>query len=202
MLMLPKKSLRIAQKNSIPLIYLSTECVFEGKKEFYAEYDKKQPINWYGYTKSAAEDNILSFCNNAAIIRSVVAYHKNDNGKTLYGKILKSLSLSRVTYAVGDHLFTPTYTKDIIKSIEIVIRKQLKGVYHVVPKTRLSPFDFASLIATKNGYPRSSLIKVNLIDYYGAERASLRLQNSCLASSNSIKILKFIPLSPKQVILT
>ncbi len=33
------------------LIFLSTECVFDGKKEKYYEKDNPNPINWYGATK-------------------------------------------------------------------------------------------------------------------------------------------------------
>jgi dTDP-4-dehydrorhamnose reductase len=36
---------RFASKNNVPIIFLSTECVFDGKKEYFAENDKKKPIN-------------------------------------------------------------------------------------------------------------------------------------------------------------
>jgi dTDP-4-dehydrorhamnose reductase len=191
---------KYCSKNKIPLVYLSTECVFDGKKEFYEEYDKKQPINWYGYTKSVAEDTFLSVCDKVSIIRSVVAYHKNDAKRTIYGKILNSLSVNKKTNAVGDQLFTPTYTKDIVKTIQLLVEKDLKGIYHVAPSFSLSPYDFAVLIANKNGYTKECLKKVTLDTFYGSEKASLRLKNSCLSSVKSTEILKFKARLPKQVI--
>ena len=41
-----------AQKNEIPLIYISTDFVFDGEKNGeYTEEDETNPINWYGQTK-------------------------------------------------------------------------------------------------------------------------------------------------------
>jgi dTDP-4-dehydrorhamnose reductase len=34
------------------LIYISTDFVFDGEKEFYTEEDTPHPINWYAITKS------------------------------------------------------------------------------------------------------------------------------------------------------
>lgn len=187
-------------KNRIPLIYLSTECVFEGKKEFYEEYDKKYPINWYGYTKSEAENILLATCEDISIVRSVVAYHKNDDKKTLYGKILDSLMHTKQTNVVTNQKFTPTYTQDIVKALLLVVKNKFRGIYHIVPNISLSPYDFAEMIAIRNGFLQSNLRKVTLNEYFGLERASLRLKNSCLLGTKSNKILEFLPSLPENII--
>lgn len=191
---------KFCAKNKIHMIFLSTECVFNGKQKYYAESAKKNPINWYGATKSEAEDLVMRSGASVTIIRSVVAYHKNDENKTIYGKILNELKSGKSVLAVSDQLFTPTHTYDIVTAISKVIKKKLFGIYHVAPKKSLSPYDLAKLIAKRNKYPQSLVKKTTLRSFYGPEKTALRLRNSSLSSQKSNRIFKFIPKSPEQVL--
>lgn len=187
-------------KHKIHLIFLSTECVFDGKQKYFSEDSIKNPINWYGVTKSEAEDLLLASGAPVTIIRSVVAYHKNDSGKTIYGKILNDLKTKKNISAVKDQLFTPTHTYDIVKAINKVIENKLLGIYHVAAKKSLSPYDFALLIAGKNKYSRNLVKKTTLQSYYDSKRAVLRLRHACLSGQKSNKILKFIPVNPESIL--
>ncbi len=191
---------RFAFRNHIPIVFLSTECVFDGKKEYFAEGDKKRPISWYGLTKSAAEDAIFESGASFTVIRSVVAYHKEDNEKTIYGKILNGLKANGKVFMVDDQLFTPTYTKDIVRAINKVIDKNLKGILHVAPVKNISPYAFAKLIAARHKFGELVVENTKLRKLYGHEKASLRLKNSSLLTEHSRKILKFKAKSPEKVI--
>lgn len=191
---------KFCAKNNVHMIFLSTECVFDGKSKYFTEDAKKNPINWYGSTKSEAENLILSTGAPITIIRSVVAYHKNDSSKTIYGKILRDLKSKKNMVAVDNQLFTPTHTYDIVRAINKVIQKRLLGIYHVAPKKSLSPYSFAKLIAEKNKYPLAKLKKISLKEYYDSKRAVLRLVHACLSGEKSNKLLKFIPSEPENVL--
>ncbi len=180
------------------LIFLSTECVFDGKEKGYTEEHKKNPINWYGVTKSEAENAILSTDAPIAIIRSVVAYHKDDEAETIYGKLLNQLKSGEKISAVVNQKFTPTNTHDIVRAIKQVVKKGLTGTYHVVPEKPITPYDFALIVAKKNKYPSSMIKKTTLVDLYGSKRASLRLKNAILFGKKSAKILNFTPLAPNK----
>lgn len=191
---------KYASKHSIQLIFLSTECVFDGKRKYFSENSKKNPINWYGKTKSKAEDIVLSSSAPAAIIRSVVAYHKNDSEETIYGKILKELKSKRNIEVVSDQRFTPTYTYDIIKAIKIVMEKKMKGIFHVAPAKIMSPYELAVLIAETNKFSANSVKKTSISSYYDRKRASLRLRNSSLLGRKTNSMLKFTPRNPEDVL--
>lgn len=191
---------KFCAKHKIPLIFLSTECVFDGKQKYFSEDSKKNPINWYGVTKSEAENLISSSGAPVAIIRSVVAYHKDDDSKTIHGKILSELKSKNHISAVNDQLFTPTHTYDIVKAINRVIGNKLLGIYHVAPKKSLSPYDFALLVAGKNKYSRNLVKKTTLQSYYDPKRAALRLRNACLSGQKSNKVLKFTPVNPEKIL--
>jgi len=182
------------------LILLSTECVFDGKQKTFSENSQKSPLSWYGITKSEAEDLALKSGAPVAIIRSVVAYHENDGGKTIYGKILNELQVKKHIFSVTDQLFTPTHTHDIAKAINRIVERKLLGIYHVVPKKSLSPYEFALLIAKKNNFPRSRIEKTTLKKFYDEKRASLRLRYACLSGNETSKILNFIPKNPEEVL--
>jgi dTDP-4-dehydrorhamnose reductase len=188
-----------AEKN-VHMIFLSTECVFDGKKKFFSESSRVHPVNWYGVTKSEAEKAILFSKARGAIIRAVVAYHKNDSGKTIYGKILKDLKTKDRVEIVSDQSFTPTHTDDIIRAIKIIMEQELKGIYHVAPVKSLSPYKLAYLIAKTNNIPVNILKKVKLSSYYDPERARLRLSNASLRGEKTNRILKFVPKSPEEVL--
>lgn len=194
------KIAKFCSKNKIPLVFLSTECVFDGKKKTFSENSIKHPINWYGYTKNEAENLVVSSGAPFAILRSVVAYHENDKGKTIYGKFLTKLESGKPLYAVGDQLFTPTYTYDIVKAIECLISKELLGIYHVIPKKSLSPYEFALLVAKKNGFSSSLVKKTTLEVYYESKKSKLRLKNACLSGVRSRRLMKFTPKNPEDVL--
>lgn len=187
-------------ENGAHMIFLSTECVFDGKKRFFDEKSKKNPINWYGLTKDEAEEAVTISKAKAAILRSVVTYNHNDNGKTIFGKILKDLKSGKTIGAVGDQNITPTNTFDIVKAIMIISKKRLSGIYHVAPRKSITPYEMAKLIAKKYNYPTSRIKKNTLISFYGKERASLRLKNASLSGRKSEKKLNFTPLHPKEAL--
>lgn len=189
-----------AAENKIPLIYLSTECVFDGGKEAYSEKDRKHPKSWYGITKSEAEDLILNIGGKSSIIRSVVAYHKRDRRKTIHGKLLNQLNTCEVVNVVSDQKFTPTYTYDIIKVIKKILDNDLEGIFHVAPELISTPYDLARLIAIRNNYKNSKVKRTTMKKLLGEERASLRLKNAVLNSKSTIKTLGFKPKNIYEII--
>lgn len=168
------------KQNNIPVIYLSTECVFDGTLDFYNEHAKKNPINWYGRTKSEAEDFILSSAPENTVIRAAIAYHKKDSGKTLLGKIYHSLKNTTRTYAVTDQFITPAYSHDIARTIAHHVTHGSAGIFHVSPNRATTPYHFARLVAQSYGYRTSRIQRVSLSELYGPERAAIRLRRACL----------------------
>ena len=183
-------------KNSVPIVYLSTECVFDGKKNSYREHDKKNPRNWYGRTKHEAEDIVLSSGVPASVIRGVIAYHDKDNQNTIFGKFVSLLKKKNEIFVVGDQKFTPTYTYDISKAIGNTVRGHIHGVFHVSPDISLSPYEFVTLLATQYNLDVSRVRKTTLVSFFGKTRASLRLPHACLSQTYSNIKLSIMPKKP------
>lgn len=168
-----------ASANNCHLVYLSTECVFDGKKTKFRENDSKHPVSWYGVTKAAAEDEITNSGASHTIARAVIAYSPKAR-KTMWQQIGQKIEEQGSIQMADDHWMTPTYIPDITRFLDIVLDQRLQGIYHIVPKTSLTPYEFASRVATHLGYSRDAVSPVKLATIMGSDRANLRLKHACL----------------------
>ncbi|MBD0333475.1 MAG: sugar nucleotide-binding protein, partial [Chitinophagaceae bacterium] len=55
-------------------IFLSTDFIFSGEKEMYAEDDEPGPINYYGETKLLAEAQVINYAYDWTVVRTVLVY--------------------------------------------------------------------------------------------------------------------------------
>lgn len=52
-----------------PILFISSEYVFDGKKGMYTETDSVNPLNFYGYTKALGENMMIKNNHNNKILR-------------------------------------------------------------------------------------------------------------------------------------
>jgi len=140
---------QISKENNISLIHISTDYVFDGTNHKpYTEDDKVKPIGVYGQTKLDGEDAIVEINpKNSIIIRTSWVYSSFGNNfvKTMLrlGKEKDSLGV------IFDQVGTPTYAKDLAKSILDIIPKIKNDnveIYHYSNEGVLSWYDFAKEI--------------------------------------------------------
>lgn len=187
-----KASERIAQfcqKNKVKLIFMSTEAVYNGRQTTYTETDLPSgAMSFYGKSKAAAEKRIQKIHDNVAILRAVIAYHPTVS-KNMYTAFKNRLEKQQTVRAVTDQFFTPTYLGDIAEVLPILIRRDLRGVFHITPSQKSTPYQFAQQLADKFHYDQNLIKPVTLVDFFGPEKAKLRLKHACLESQQSQKIL-------------
>ncbi|MDP2749629.1 MAG: dTDP-4-dehydrorhamnose reductase [Nanoarchaeota archaeon] len=133
------------KENDILLIHISTDYVFNGEKQSYTEDDKKDPINYYGLTKSEGEDAITKQLRKYYIIRTSWLFGKN--GKNFVKTIIDLCGQKKEINVVDDQIGRPTYTKDFSKSIiSLFEEKKPYGTYHITNSGKCSWFEFANEI--------------------------------------------------------
>ncbi len=142
----------ISNELDIRLIHISTDYVFDGKNyRPYTETDITNPINEYGRTKLEGENAMIAANPpNSIIIRTSWVYSSYGTNfvKTMLvlGKEKESLNV------IYDQVGTPTYAKDLAKTIlEIIQHSTLNiqhsvEVYHYSNEGVLSWYDFAKEI--------------------------------------------------------
>ncbi|KPU43698.1 dTDP-4-dehydrorhamnose reductase [Oxobacter pfennigii] len=143
------------------LLHISTDFVFDGEKhEPYIEFDTPNPLSIYGKSKLAGENLIKEICQKHYILRTAWLYGKNGQN---FVKTMLKLAESRDTLTVvDDQIGCPTYTMDLVKVIDMLIKTDAYGTYHVTNEGQCSWNDFAKKIfemagKTMNVLPISSV---------------------------------------------
>lgn len=133
-------------KLGIPLIYISTDFVFDGsKKTPYTEKDLTAPLSIYGKSKFAGEAKTAAL-NKYMIVRSGWLYGRD--GKNFPEAILKKAEREKEIRVVDDQAGTPTYTKDFARAIGrlISVGTDVSEIYHISNKGEVSWFEYAKEI--------------------------------------------------------
>ena len=116
---LTEKLTNICKKINSKIIHISTDLVFDGKDGNYEEYDKTNPINYYGYTKQLSEKIILSY-SNSIIIRTSLVYDLQLKSSFLKF-IFEKLSNHEIINAFDDVFTTPILVDELCESILKII---------------------------------------------------------------------------------
>lgn len=163
-----------AKKTGKRVIYISTDFVFDGTKEFYTEEDKPNPVNWYGFTKYEGEKLILSSSTSSTIVRIAYPYRSYfPQKKDFVRKILEQLKKREKIQAVVDHILTPTFIDDIAEALRIILSRDFPGIYHVVGSESLTAYDAVEKIA-KVFSLKSQIEKVERVTYFAKNGRAFR----------------------------
>ena len=137
---------KAAEANQAEFIQISTDYVFDGTAHTpYREPEPTCPYSVYGSTKLAGEQNALTLCSRAMVIRTAWLYSTFGNNfvKTMIrlGKERDSLGV------IFDQIGTPTYARDLARAIYAAIRQGVTpGVYHFSNEGVCSWYDFTKAI--------------------------------------------------------
>ncbi len=166
-----KNILEAAQKSGKKIIYISTDFVFDGEKDFYQEEDIPHPINWYAQTKYEGEKLVAGANIPYLICRLAFPYRANfAPKKDLVRAIWEKLKSGQELMMVRDEIITPTFIDDIALALDVLIKTQATGIYHVVGSSPLTPVEIGHLIASVFGLDKS-LIKETTREVYFSGRA-------------------------------
>ena len=159
----------ICREKNMKMIYISTDFVFDGESPpagGYTQESMPAPINWYGQTKFEGEKVVRASGIPYLILRLAYPYRKPFVLKRDFVQaILSRLREQKEVVAITDHTITPTFVDDIANAMDMLIRKEAMGIYHIVGSQFITPYDAAVRIAQVFGFEKS-LIKKTTRDVY------------------------------------
>ena len=127
-------AVHIANELKIPLLYISTAGIFDGKKEFYDDWDEPAPLGHYARSKFIGERFVENNARQHLVCRAgwmMGGGPKKD--KKFIQKLMKQIKEGRTElHIVDDKLGTPTYTFDFAKNVGLLLERQYWGVYNMV----------------------------------------------------------------------
>lgn len=131
-------------KQDVVLIHISTDYVFDGKKEEgYFATDPTNPINEYGKSKLAGEKIIQKDMKKYFIVRTSWLY--SEFGHNFYKTILKKAKEEKILYITDKQTGQPTNSNNLaFYLLNIIAAKDDNyGIRHFTDKETMTWYEFA-----------------------------------------------------------
>ena len=124
----------ITNELKIPIIYISTAGIFDGKKDTYDDWDTPHPLGHYARSKYAGEIFVEKNSHCHLICRAGWMMGGGPlKDKKFIHKIMSQLKNGkRELFIVNDKLGTPTYTHDFAKNVKLLLENEFWGLYNMV----------------------------------------------------------------------
>lgn len=164
-----------ARRVDAKLIHISTDYIFDGKDGPYTEDALPNPINYYGKTKLASENEIKIGGIRFVILRTNVLYGIAKNTKSnfalwLYQKLSSREKIKVVTDQVGN----PTYVDDLAFAILKIIELDKEGIYNIGGKDFVDRYTFAVKLAEIFGFSKELITPIKTSELNQVARRPLR----------------------------
>lgn len=190
-----KNIARVCGELNIPMMYISTDYVFDGQGEtpWTPDCTDYKPLNVYGETKLQGEKAVVNNVDKFFIVR--IAWVFGVNGKNFIKTMLNVGKNHDQLKVVNDQIGTPTYTYDLARLLVDMIQTEKYGYYHATNEGGyISWYDFTKEIfkqAVELGHTEYSEDRITVIpvttEEYGVSKAA-RPFNSRLDKSKLVEM--------------
>lgn len=135
----------IANSLNIPLLYISTAGIFDGKKVVYDDWDTPNPLGVYARSKYLGERFVIENSKCYLICRAGWMMGSGPTkDKKFIQKIMNQLKEGKTElFIVDDKDGTPTYTHDFAKNVKLLLEKEFWGLYNMVCGGQTSRYEVA-----------------------------------------------------------
>ena len=159
-----KNIARVCSELDIPMMYISTDYVFNGQGERPWEPDDyREPLNVYGLTKYEGEIAVEQLLKKYFIVR--IAWVFGLNGKNFIKTMLRLGKERGAVSVVDDQIGSPTYTYDLARLLVDMIQTDRYGRYHATNEGLCSWYEFACEIFRQAGMDEVKVTPVDSASY-------------------------------------
>jgi len=177
-----ENAVNIANEMKIPLLYISTAGIFDGKKDFYDDWDTPNPLGVYARSKYLGERFVVENHHDYLICRAgwmMGAGPKKD--KKFIQKLMKQLKDGKKEiFIVDDKDGTPTYTHDFARNVRLLIENDIRGLYNMVCGGQTSRKEVASILLELLGLENQVKLTLVKSEYFSKEYFAERPPNERL----------------------
>ncbi len=139
-----------ARRCGAHLVAMSTDYVFDGTGlRPYNEWDTTNPLSVYGSSKRAGEQEILSGCPSATIVRT--SWVCGLYGANMVKTVLRLAAAAAPLRFVDDQVGCPTFTSDLAPMLLRLGEERVPGVVHVTNAGPTSWYQFARDVISASG---------------------------------------------------
>ena len=164
---------RLAELASeIPLVFFSTDLVFDGRKGNYSEMDPVNPLHVYGETKVAAEEIVLKNPRHLVVRTSLNGGISPAGNRAFNEQLRHSLQASgkRMTL-FADEFRCPIPAVETARAVWELTRKNCTGIYHVAGSEKMSRLQIGQLLVRRWPEAAAKIESGSARDFPGPARA-------------------------------
>jgi dTDP-4-dehydrorhamnose reductase len=147
----PANLAQAAARQQAVLVHFGSDYVFDGSKEngLYAENDVPNPLNEYGKSKLAGEQNVLDELEQCLIFR--LSWVFGPGKQNFIHKLAQWAKGSEFLKIACDEFSVPTYTGTVVDCTLRALESGLTGRYHLTNSGFCSRYEWAKLIFSSLG---------------------------------------------------
>jgi dTDP-4-dehydrorhamnose reductase len=154
-----------ARKNEAKIIHVSTDYVFNGRAGPYGENDDPEPLNYYGRSKLASENEIRASGLDYCIARTMVLYGYAHGVKSNFALwLIQNLEKKLSVRVVNDQYGNPTLADDLAHGIMSALELGRSGIYHIAGREIISRREFAVRLARVFGFDSALIVPAKTSD--------------------------------------
>jgi dTDP-4-dehydrorhamnose reductase len=154
-----------------PLVFFSSDLVFDGRRGNYAEIDPVNPLSVYAETKAAAERIVLAHPQHMVIRTSLNGGVSPTRDRAFNEEMRRAWEQGKAVKLFTDEFRCPIPAIATAHAIWELIARRQPGLYHVAGTERLSRWEIGKLLAARWPQLNPKLEAASLKDYHGAPRA-------------------------------
>lgn len=153
-----------------PLLFFSSDQVFDGRQGRYVETDCINPINYYGETKAAAEEIVLSNPRHTVIRLALTAGTSSTGDRSFVEDMRRSVAANLRLTLFTDEFRSPVPAGVVARATWELIAQKPSGLYHLGGAERLSRMEIGETLAIRYPELASRLQPGSVAAYHGPPR--------------------------------
>ena len=133
-----------ARPYNIKIVHYSTDYVFDGVNGPYTEEATPNPISFYGRSKLASENALITSGINYTIIRTMVLVGIGKNVKPNFAEwLINKIKNNESVNIVDDQIGNTTMADDLAYGTLKIVEKDCKGIYNIAGGDIISRLEYA-----------------------------------------------------------
>jgi len=154
----------------IPLIFFSTDLVFDGRKGDYVETDPVNPLSVYAETKVRAEELVLRNSRHT-VVRAALNTGRSPTGTRSFTEQMRAAFARGETLKLfTDEFRCPIPVQVTARAVWALAQSGWPGLYHLAGAEKLSRWEIGQMVASRWPDVQARIAPGLLKDYRGPPR--------------------------------
>ena len=158
----------IANELDIPMLYIGTAGIFDGRQEVYDDWDAPNPLGAYARAKWAGEEFVVQNARRYLICRAgwMMGGGPSKDKKFIQKLMVQLRDGATELCVVDDKLGTPTYTRDFAHNVRALLGREYWGLYNMVCQGMTGRLEVAEALVAELGLTDSVTVRAVGSDYF------------------------------------